>query len=312
MTDGPLPGKQETSPWLIAFASLMSALIGFTLIGPFVGLTIAYPFYDGDAMSFIQDVANPVGKEQMKMISMFVQGCATFVGLAIIPALFWRGLTGNKVWDLFKGTQLKPIHFLLVTGIVIFSLGFLSVVIKWNANIDLPDGEFERMAKALEEKAAEITRFLTTFTNAGQYLTGVFVIAVLAAVGEEIVFRGLLQTSLQKSFRNAHIAIWVSAIFFSAFHMQFYGFFPRMLLGALFGYLYYWSGNLFVPMFAHFMNNFLAVTSIYSGMNDLPGLEDSPTAETAPWYVIVLMTAIAAALIFMFQKQFQKTNDVRA
>jgi len=121
----------------------------------------------------------------------------------------------------------------------------------------------------------------------------------------------LLQPELHKATGNIHFAIWTSAVFFSAMHMQFYGFVPRVFLGALFGYLYYWSGNLILPMFAHFFNNFVAVTSIYFGWSDLPGV-DTEKPESTPWYVVIIMTVICAALIFFFQKQFKKTDDIRA
>jgi len=137
------------------------------------------------------------------------------------------------------------------------------------------------------------------------------VIAVLAGFGEELVFRGLLQPELHKATGNIHFAIWTSAIFFSALHMQFYGFIPRMFLGALFGYLYYWSGNLIIPMFAHFFNNFMAVTSIYYGFSDLPGME-SDKPESAPWYLVIFMTAICGLLIYVFQKAFRNRDDVAA
>ncbi len=163
----------------------------------------------------------------------------------------------------------------------------------------------------MEEQLAEITKYLTSFTNFGQYLFGVLVIGILAGIGEEIVFRGLIQPQLYKATGNIHFAIWASAIFFSALHLQFYGFVPRVFLGALFGYLYFWSGNLWVPIFAHFTNNFLAVSSIYFGLSEVPGME-TENPEQAPWYAVLVMTVICAALIYLFQKQFKTTDDLRA
>jgi membrane protease YdiL (CAAX protease family) len=305
------PRRREPNPWTVAFVVLIVTLIGFSLIGPFIGLAIAYPFYDGKPLDYINDIANPIGNESMKVLYYIVQGCTTFFGLAVIPALFWKAMTRKPIFSLFKGTPLKPVHFLLIIGIVFFYLGFMSTLVEWNKNIDLPDGAFETWAKTLEEQLSEVTKFLTSFTTFGQYLLGVFVIAVLAGIGEEIVFRGLLQPQLFKATGNIHFAIWVSAIFFSALHLQFYGFFPRVFLGALFGYLYYWSGNLFIPMFAHFVNNFLAVSSIYLGFSEVPGMEESE--EQVPWYAVVFMTAVCGVLIYTFYKQFQKnTDDIRA
>jgi len=304
----PAPVKREAPPWLVACITLLVTFFSFGLIGPFIGFAVAYPFYGGDPMTFISDLANPIGNEDMKMLYLIVQGCTTLFGLAIIPALFWKAMTHKPVFSLFKGTPLKPVHFLMVVGIVIFYLGFMSVMMEWNQNLDLPDGAFETWARNLETQLSEITKYLTSFTNFGQYLFGVLVIAILAGIGEEMVFRGLIQPALFKSTNNIHFAIWTSAFFFSALHMQFFGFFPRLFLGAMFGYLYYWSGNLVIPMFAHFVNNFLAVSLIYFGLSEVPGLGETPE-ESAPWYVVVVMTAICGAIIYAFYKEFEKSKN---
>lgn len=300
--------RNGPSPWTVAFVLLMVTLIAFALIGPFIGLAVAYPFYDGKPLDFINDIANPIGIESMKVIYLIVQACTTFFGLAVIPALFWKAMTRRPILSLFKGNPVKPVHFLMVIGIIILNLGFLSVMMEWNSNIDLPDGAFENWAKSTEQQLAEVTKYITSFTDFGQYILGVFVIAVLAGLGEEIAFRGLLQPQLHKATGNIHFAIWTSAIFFSALHLQFYGFFPRVFLGALFGYLYFWSGNLFVPIFAHFVNNFLAVSAIYFGLSEVPGMElENP--EQAPWYVVVVMTALCGGLIYLFYQQFENRQN---
>lgn len=305
------PVRREASPWTVACITLLVALGSFQLVGPGIGFFVAYILY-GDyslnALQFITLFADPFDNEGLKVFYLVVQACGTFFGLAVIPPLFWKTMTHKPVFNLFKGRPLKPIHFLMVLGIVLLSFGLMSVLIEWNNNIDLPDGAFETWAKNIESQLVEVTKYITSFTNVGQYLFGVFVIAILAGIGEEIVFRGLVQPAFFKATGNIHAAIWISAIFFSAFHLQFYGFFPRVILGAMFGYLYFWSGNLWVPIFAHFVNNFFAVSSIYFGLNELPGME-TENPEQAPWYVVLVMTAACGALIYYFYMQFQKTEN---
>ena len=58
---------------------------------------------------------------------------------------------------------------------------------------------------------------------------------------------------------RTHVAIWLTAVIFSAVHMQFSGFVPRMLMGALFVYMLVWTGSLWVPILLHFTNNAMAV-----------------------------------------------------
>jgi hypothetical protein len=110
-----------------------------------------------------------------------------------------------------------------------------------------------------------------------------------------------------KGTKNIHVAIWISAFFFSAIHVQFFGFVPRMLLGALFGYLYYWSGNLWVPMFAHFVNNGFAVCMIYLYQKKIVDTNlDSP--EAAPWPAVIVAAGIVATALWYFKTKFQSSN----
>ena len=307
----PLPPRREATPWTIAFVTVLTALIGFTLIGPFIGLMIAYPMYDGEPMDFITDVGNPVGKEYMRSLMMIVQGASTLIGLAVVPTLFWMQLKRKKVTTLFTDTPLNPMYLWLAAGTIIFFIGLDSVIIEWNSNLDLPDGAFETFAKDLKERTGTFVKWLVAFPNAGHYVIGVIVIAILPAIGEELVFRGFLQPELQKSFKNPHIGIWVAAILFSALHMQFYGFFPRIFLGALMGYMYYWSKNMWVPILAHFVNNMIAVTMLYVSLKHMPELNFDDT-EAMPWYIVISSGAIFVALLYRFYSLRKTADDVRS
>ncbi|HMJ69868.1 MAG TPA: CPBP family intramembrane glutamic endopeptidase [Cyclobacteriaceae bacterium] len=294
----PAPVKQEPSPWNVAFVVLLVTVLGFGLVAQLIGLGVAFMFYDGTMMDFANDIQEPTGKEELKALIWIAQGITTVLGLAVIPFVAWWTMRRKSLTTFFSGMPVRPVTFLLIIGIVISFTGLNSVFIEWNSNIDLPFG-WDTWARAIEEKAMELTKFLTSFSNVGQYLVGVLVVAVFAGFAEELAFRGLLQPELQKAFKNHHAAIWVTAIFFSALHLQFYGFFPRMLLGALFGYMYYWSGNLIVPVFAHFVNNLFAVSMIYFGLSDLPGMEENPTS--LPWYAVALSSAVCFAMIYYFR-----------
>lgn len=296
----PRPGIPQ--PWALALIILLITIGSFMIVAPLIGLLAAYPFYEGSFFTFLEDVGDPVGKEQMKMISYFVQGVASFIGLAILPPYFYKRITQRKLMPLFTDHPVPAIWYLATALLVIAFVGPNSIFIDWNAHIDLPDGPFEESAKAFEEKAGQIITFLTQFNNVGQFLAGLLVIAVLAGVGEELVFRGLLQPELQKMFRNPHVGIWAAAILFSGFHLQLYGFVPRVLLGALFGYLYYWSGNLVVAMFAHFMNNAMSVIAVYIGMSEVGGVKVDST-DALPWPAIIVMTIVTVAILYIFPKK---------
>ncbi len=103
------------------------------------------------------------------------------------------------------------------------------------------------------------------------------------------------------------MGIWVSAILFSALHMQFYGFFPRMLLGAFFGYLLLWSGSLWLPIIAHFVNNCVAVIFYYLKFNGIKvvDIEIIGTGETL--WLGILSGIVCVFLGYLIRKSTLKT-----
>jgi len=102
---------------------------------------------------------------------------------------------------------------------------------------------------------ARVTERLVMTDSVGNLLLNLLLIAALPAIGEEFFFRGALHDIFKRLFRNDHVAVWVGALLFSAGHVQFYGFFPRLLLGAFFGYLLVRTKNIWVSVLAHFANN---------------------------------------------------------
>jgi uncharacterized protein len=178
---------------------------------------------------------------------------------------------------------------LLVIPVLFSFIAVNSIVIYWNSQIQFPEfmSGFEEYAKRTEAETMRLTTYITDFENIYEYIAGIIVIGIFAGIGEEYVFRGILQPKLHQYTGNAHLGIWIAAFIFSAIHVQFYGFFPRMLLGALFGYLYLYSGSLFYPILAHILNNSLTVTLVY--LNKLGILEFSIEESTQiDWYIVFL------------------------
>ena len=154
----------------------------------------------------------------------------------------------------------------------------------------------------------ELTKYLTEFESTGYLLAAIIVIAVIPGIGEELLFRGFLQNLLKRIFKNDHAAIWIAAILFSAIHFQFYGFVPRMLLGALFGYLYYWSGNLLYPIIAHFINNFVSLIALYVYQKGLTNIDVESTEALPMMYVIIFSVLFVVTLIY-FKNYLANTHS---
>lgn len=282
---------------------LGAVVAGFVVIGPLIGILLALPFFEGGIMEFMAALADPIGNPGIKIPFYIVQGCSTFFGLIMIPALviLARQQPLKKLLEI-PNTQLSA--YLIVVFATISFMLVNSPFIEWNANLTFPDfmKGFEEWARTREDYAGVVTNFLTTFNTTGEFILAFVVIAILPAIGEELVFRGLIQPQLVKHTGNIHVAVWVSAILFSALHMQFFGFVPRMLLGALFGYLYFWSGNLWVAILAHFINNGFSVLMLYLYQQKMSELDMNST-ESAPWPVVAGAAVISFTLLYFFKKQ---------
>ncbi|MCD9016084.1 CPBP family intramembrane glutamic endopeptidase [Parachryseolinea silvisoli] len=296
--------RRQSSPLTTILLMLVAVLLGFQIVGPLIGYFIALPFYPGSGTEMIKDLKNPIGHPEVKVPLFIMQGCATFFGLILIPVILIHILRSRAYAVGFFNGAIFPQTALITVALVFVFTGVNSIFIEWNQNIKFPDG-IEQPLKDLEEMLRKQTEFLTKFDSIGQLILAVVVVSILPGIGEELVFRGIIQREFYRATRNIHVSIWVSAAIFSAIHIQFYGFVPRMLLGALFGYLYYWSGSLTMSMLAHLFNNGMMVVALYfyqQGALDI----DVESTEAAPWPIVAISTAATGLLGFLFWKFYRE------
>jgi uncharacterized protein len=292
-------------PLLSLLLILFVVAIGFVIVGPMIGFLFAMPFYDGSITDLAESIQSPVGHESVKLPIYIVQAFATLVGLILAPA--WYLKTERKqLGSLFRFEQHHLGPMVSIVILVIVFMGVNSVFIEWNSTAQFPEflKGFEQWAREKEDLAAKMTEFLTEFNSFFEVAIALFVIAVLPAIGEEIVFRGIVQNLLRKLTNNIHVSIWIAAFLFSAIHLQFFGFVPRLLLGALFGYLYYWSGSLTMAMLAHFVNNGFSVLAIYFYQKGTMTY-DLESPESLPLTAVAVCTVATAGLLFYFYNYFR-------
>jgi len=303
---------KEDEPKSSVFASLL-ILLGFVLAGLFVGQFFAFlglfPLFDYSLEAIQSALTNPLASPKAKAALLILQAAGTIFGFILAPLLHHRLIDRHRP---------TPLTIQYETSIVVLGLVFLlmvafmfanSIVIEWNMNLDFSQlsPSFEEWARGKEEELKELTEYLTRFSSVGGLLVGLIVIAVLPAVGEELVFRGVVQPKLYKLLGNHHVAIWLAALLFSAIHLQFYGFFPRLLLGVLFGYLFHWSGNLWYAIFAHFVNNGFTLVMLYLYQQDVTDL-DMEATEAVAWPVALAATVAGGFLLYQF-RQMTKTKQ---
>ena len=169
-----------------------------------------------------------------------------------------------------------------------------------NQQMELPSfmEGIEHWMRTREDEAERLTLLLLSEKGIGALLANLLVVALTAGITEEFLFRGAFQRILERWTSNPHWVIWIAACLFSAFHMQFYGFLPRMLLGVYFGYLLYWSRNIWIPVFAHFTNNAFAV--ICMSDEQLKQNEFISGEVTTPNLLPYIVMAVIGLVLFYF------------
>jgi uncharacterized protein len=299
--------RYRMHPLLGVLLALLLAFFGF-LMGGVIGIYACLPFSGMSEGELFRAIAKVELHPELQYVLFASQAGATLLGLLYAPYL-WLKIQRLSVKDVFGATGHNLTYYVLAVVIVAVSMGALSAVVYWNQNIQLPESYqwLEQLARTYEERAEVQTGVLTNMDSVGAFLVALFVIAVLPALGEEFLFRGIIQNELHRGANNIHVAIWFAAFLFSFIHLQFFGFFPRMLLGVLFGYLYHWSGNLWVPITAHFANNGLQVFMLYlyqQGAFDY----DIDKIERAPTSYVIISGALTTILLVYFYRQYVKTK----
>lgn len=198
-------------------------------------------------------------------------------------------------------TDTKGVLFSAIMMVV--AIPFIDVLAKLNEGLHLPQSlhSLEEWIRTTETKSAAITEQLLATTTLGGLFANIGIIALITAISEELFFRGFVQRLLEER-TNQHIAIWVTAIIFSAIHFQFLGFVPRLVLGAMFGYLAVWSGSLLLPIIAHFINNAIGVIAYYLSHNKILEI---PTENFAPSTGLISLVVLAT-IFFLINKYYSK------
>ena len=237
---------------------------------------------------------------------LFMQGLQTIVlfGVTTLLGVWFTEDYVNPLRQMLINRGLSVQQCMISFLFAVAALPMISLLAEWNKGIELPSflASMEEMMRQMEESAMMLTeRFLNT-SLVGMMFVNLFVMALLPAICEEMMFRGWLQRVLGKSV-NYHTAIWVSAFVFSAIHFQFYGFIPRMLIGAALGYLYYYAGSLWASILAHFVNNAAAVVTAFLSYNGYTSIDFDLMGIGDTWYLSVASIAVCLALMFRLKRR---------
>ncbi|HOF93704.1 MAG TPA: type II CAAX endopeptidase family protein [Bacteroidales bacterium] len=245
---------------------------------------------------------------------LLMQGLQTLLVFILPPFLlsYWYGEKNSRFLKLVKA---KPVDVLLAMFSILAAVPLVNFLVSWNQDIQFPSflEGVEKWMRVAEDNAQRVTELMLQGESWSDLLWQLLVVAVMAGFGEELLFRGTLQSIISSKGR-IQLAIWITAFVFSLIHMQFYGFIPRLLLGAWFGYLLLWSGSIWVPVAAHFANNAISVVFHYAEKNnylasdpELLGVGEN-TWQLIP--SILLLTACGLFFYLRYRKSTLKKQHV--
>jgi membrane protease YdiL (CAAX protease family) len=252
-------GMKPFAQLMFALFIMVASVMAFMLIG----MIVAIPFFGMSGMmeSISVTSSSPEGVNFLKYFQVIQS-----IGLFVVPPFILASLYHGNIPEYLRiNRSASGISYLLAAVSILFVVPFINYLGALNSQMSLPESlsGIENWMRTMEDTAeAMVDKFMKVERISG-LMFNIFMIAVLPALGEELMFRGVIQRIFTNWTRNYHWGIWIAAFLFSAMHMQFYGFLPRMALGAMFGYLLVWTGTMWVPILAHFVNNTMGVLGYY-------------------------------------------------
>ena len=228
----------------------------------------------------------------------------------VLPPILYALLVKEKPMSAL-GLNKVQFHWILLGIAIMYAiLPLNSVFAEWNEGLKLPESmkALEELMKSMQDAAGEVTEKMLNVNNISGLIINLFMIAGLAALGEELLFRSLLQTSLIRICKNAHIGIFIASIVFSFIHFEFYGFLPRLVLGLLLGYMFYFSRSIWIPILMHFVNNGTVVVLYY--LNNIGIINiDLETFDKTNNPILISSIFVVIALLYFSIKCSKKEHE---
>jgi len=293
-----LSGLSAGEKFLFSVVILFILSLLFQFAGAFLA-SLIYNFRVSEILS-LGAFDNPDYVAASKLIQMIGS-----LGTFILPAFVFSWLFVGDFFSYYSFREPLSIRALILVALMMVAvIPLINYLAEINLRISFPIEAVDELLRSLEREAEKIMTAFTSSKSVWGLLMNLFMIGVLAAVGEELIFRGLIQRLLQDMTRNAHVAIFVTAFLFSAFHFQFFSFLPRFVLGIILGYLLSIGKSIWYPILAHFVNNAMGV--IYYHFNSMGSasdkLEEIGTSSLLPMAALVsLLLFVVFCLAWLYQ-----------
>ena len=198
-----------------------------------------------------------------------------------------------------------------VIVLMLLLMPVINIIALWNEQWTFPESfsTIEAIFRTTQQRADELTLRLLEQSSYVAFSANLFFLALVPAITEELFFRGTLQSLLQEKI-GRHLAVWLVAIIFSLFHMQFFGFVPRLLLGGMLGYLLLWSKSIYLPIIAHFTNNASIVLFYYLASKGVVSFSIEDVGKGNQWWMALLCVVLVLPICFFLYKRRVKTITI--
>ncbi len=283
---------------IVAVSMVLSMVIGLIIAVPFFGVDVLNRLY------VVNDFNDEINIGFLKYFQIINQ-----IGVFILPAIVFSYLENRKVIQYLRIDRRPSLSSLFFAIVLIFSaIPLINWMVEINEQMKLPYflKNIEEWMRENEDKTNLLTEAFLNVNTWGGLMVNLVIIGLLAAVGEELLFRGVILRILFDGLKNIHIAVLFSSLIFSAMHFQFYGFLPRTVLGLIFGYLYFWTGSLWIPIVLHFVFNGATVTIAFLYRKGLISTDMESFGATDNVYIISASILLTIVFLWMISRNNKK------
>jgi hypothetical protein len=295
---------------VVLLATFAACLLGaLAALMAYQGLALVFGLDDSTTAASLTSDATAFERYQVRLL-LGLSHLGTFVvSGAMVLYIFYRYYRpenggANTDWRFYLGTNAAPGATTTGLALLLMAVSIPLILFSLELNKALPLPESLRL---MEQDTNEALKALLVMDTPWELLANITIIALIPALGEELIFRGLLQKQLLRRMANPWAALLLGAAVFSFIHFQFEGFVPRLLLGLLLGWLYWRTGNFWVPVIAHFFNNAIQVAGQYLYGKDLSTV-DLEQDIAVPWYAAAASVLLVLGVARMLDKHLQPKN----
>ena len=271
----------------------------------FVGniLLVALAMAGGLSLTDGFDIFNALSKPELRpylKTGIGLNHLVMFTGSAVIFAYWLMRADWKKYFDSKKVDIGILISFTLLLFCAYPLIGASATIfegVEWASQMD--ESSLDALMKMLE------------MDSIFDLIVNLVIVALLPAIGEELLFRGVIQKELLAKIKNHHVAIILASVIFSGIHLQIQGFLPKLIIGLILGYAYYWTKSIWYPMVLHFVNNALQTVILFVVGDQIESLEEEAIQPEILYLSIgvVISCFLCYLIVLNIRKQIEEKRS---